>query len=133
MGDSWLQRLVVRGPGADVRAFQKAAASRVKPEYRTVRPQVRTQRLSFAKLRALLPSRDARTFSGKVEEPWDLVIEGPRRRMDGSLEVAYGFQLGQSEPDDLIVAVSKIFPRLCFVVGCVAPAVDEQSSRLVLR
>ena len=133
MGGSWLQSLVVRGPGADVRAFQKAAASREKPEYSTVRPQVRTQRLSLVKLRALLPSRAAKTLSGDVEEPWDLVIEAPRRRKDGSLEVTYRFQLGKSEPDDLIVAVSKIFPRLCFVVGCVAPAVDEQSSRLVLN
>ena len=133
MGDSWLQRLVVRGPASDVTAFQKAAASRDKPEYWTVRPQLRTQRLSFAKLRTLLPSKDARKFSEEPEQPWDLVVEAPRRLKDGSLEVTYKFQLGRSEPDDLIVAVSKVFPRLTFIVGCVAPSVDQQSSGLVYK
>ena len=47
--------------------------------------------------------------------------------------MTYGFQLDTSEPDALIVAISKVFPRLCFVVGCVAPNVDEQSSRLMLN
>src|SRR6266508_1163321 len=55
MGDSWLQRLVVRGPAAEVTAFRRAAASREKPEYRTIERECETQKLSFAKLRTLIP------------------------------------------------------------------------------
>ena len=131
MGDSWLQRLVVRGPASEVTAFRSAVASPEKPEYWTVKPACRTQRLSFAKLRSLLPRKQARRFDAELEEPWDLSVDPPRRFKDGSLEVTYRFQLGDSEPDDLIIAVSRLYPRLCFVVGCVAPNVDEQSSLLV--
>jgi len=129
MGDSWLQRLVVRGPVADVTAFQPAVASREKPEYRTIKRECRTQKLSFVKLRALIPG--APEFDDEVEEPWDLSVGRARRLRDGSLELTYRFQLSAFEPDDLIVEVAKVYPRLCFVLGCVAPTVDEQSSRLV--
>ena len=131
MGDSWLQRLVVRGPAAEVTAFRRAVASREKPEYRTIERECATQKLSFAKLRTLIPGRPVRRFDGEVEEPWDLSVDRARRLKDGSLELTYRFQLSAFEPDDLIVEVAKVYPRLCFVIGCVAPNVDEQSSRLV--
>jgi len=130
MGDSWLQRLVVCGPASEVAAFQRAVASPVKPEYLTVKPACRTQRLSFAKLSHLLPRRQARRFEAECEEPWDLVVDPGRRLKDGSLEVTYKFQLSAFEPEDMIIQVSRLYPQLCFVIGCVAPSVDAQSSLL---
>jgi hypothetical protein len=63
--------------------------------------------------------------------PWDLVVDPAERLKDGSLQLAYEFQLSEFEPDNLIVEVSKLYPPLCFALGCVAPNVDEQSSRLI--
>jgi hypothetical protein len=131
MGDSWLQRLVVRGPAADVAAFRRAVASREKPQYLTVKPGCRTQKLSFAKLRSLLLPRRARQIDTELEEPWDLVVEPTETLKGSSVELTYKFQLSEFEPDDLILEVSKLYRRLCFVLGCVAPDVDEQSSRLI--
>jgi hypothetical protein len=74
--DSWLQRLVVRGTVADVAAFKKAAASASKPYYLYQRAQLRTQRLSFVRLRASLPQTLAREIDDP-QEPWDLVIDHP--------------------------------------------------------
>ena len=131
MGDSWLQRLVIRGPARAVAAFRAAAAGKAKPEYATMKPVHRTQLLSFEKLREQLPPRLARRHGGDLEEPWDLVVDRARRFKDCSVELTYKFQLAGFEPEDLIVDVSKVHPQLCFVVGCVAPNVDEQSSRLI--
>jgi hypothetical protein len=130
MGDSWLQRLVVRGPASEVVAFQCAVASRAKPEYVTVKPACRTQRLSFVKLNRLLPRRRARELEPALEEPWDLVVDPVRRLDDGSREITYKFQLSAFEPEEMVIEVSRLYPRLCFVSGSVAPSVDEQSSVL---
>jgi hypothetical protein len=131
--DSWLQRLVVRGTAADVAAFRKAAASPSKPHYFELlfeRARQRTQKLSFIRLRALLPSRLADGID-EPQEPWDLVIEPPHRFRDGTIEITYRFQLNAFECENLIIAVSTIYPRLCFVLGVVDPAGDEQSSMMV--
>ena len=97
----------------------------------TVRTACRTQRLSFAKLSGLLPPQRARRFVVTLEEPWDLVVDPPEKLTDGLRKVTYGFQLSAFEPEDLIIEVSRLYPRLCFVIGCVAPSVDAQSSLLV--
>ena len=131
MGDSWLQRLVVRGPASEVAAFRRAVASPEKPQYVTVKTACRTQRLSFAKLGRLLPRHRAREFEPDIEEPWDLVVEPARPFKDGSRAVTYKFQLSAFEPEDLIIEVSRLYPRLCFVIGCVASSTDTQSSLLV--
>ncbi len=131
--DSWLQRLVVRGPAPDVAAFRRAAASRSKPAYLTVNPELQTQELSFKKLRAaLLPQRSAK-IDENPEEPWDLVVDPLQRFNDGTTEVTYRFQLSRFDCEELIRQVSNLYPQLCFVLGCVAPAGDEQSSRLMHR
>lgn len=126
-----MQRLVVRGPFPDVAAFMNAAVCPKAAISLTVDDGERTQKLSFGQLRAALPVRLARRVPGKLEEPWDLIIDPVKRRRDGMVEVTYKFQLSRSEPDALILAVSMLYPRLCFVVGCVALDVDEQSSRFV--
>lgn len=131
MSDPWLQNLVVRGPAADVTAFRRAAAGPEKKRGYAAKPRHKTQRLSFARLRGLLPSKQAQRFDPKPEEPWDLACDPREKLKDGSVELTYRFQLARFEPDALIIAVSRLYPRLCFVLGCVAPNVDEQSSRLV--
>jgi hypothetical protein len=126
---SWLQRLVVRGTVADVAAFKKAAASSSKPYYLYQRAQLRTQRLSFVRLRASLPQTLAREIDDP-QEPSDLVIDQPHRFKDGTIELTYRFQLNAFECETLIAAVSTMYPRLTYVLGTIAPNVDEQSSLL---
>ena len=96
----------------------------------TVKPQLRNQRLSFEALKALLPIRVARRAAPEPEEPWDLVVE-QRRLKDGTVEVTYKFQLSEFECEPLMIAVSKCYPRLCFVLGTVASSVDQQSGMFI--
>jgi hypothetical protein len=131
--DSWLQRLVVRGPADDMAAFKRAAASRSKLAYLTVDPQHRTQKLSFKKLRALLPPKHSAKIDDDPEEPWDLVVDRVWRLNDGTRQITYRFQLAHFDCDTLIREVSKLYPRLCLVLGCVEPAGDEQLSLLAYR
>jgi hypothetical protein len=128
--DSWLQRLVVRGLTVDVKAFAKAAAGPGSPAYLTTRVRFRTQKLSFARLLASLPPGLARSIRGELQEPWDLDMDLLHRCRDGSAKLTYYFQLNSFECEDLFVAISKVHARLCFVLGMVAPAGDEQSSLL---
>src|SRR5258706_10202 len=124
--DSWLRRLVVCGHAADVTAFRKAAASKAKSTYLTLAPELRTQKLSFTKLLAALPKKLADTIS-EPQEPWDLGVDGPESMTDGTIEFSYRFQLDDFTCEDLIIAVSTMYLRLCFVLGTIAPNVDEHS------
>jgi hypothetical protein len=133
MSDSWLQRLVVRGPEADVSAFSAAVRSDARLEYRTVERQFKRQKLSFVRLRDSLPPGLRRTTPVPDEEPWDLVVEPPRRFRDGTVELTYKFQLSAYEPEVLILAASTVYPLLCFVVACVSPSDDQQYSLLIHR
>jgi hypothetical protein len=130
MADSWLQRLIVRGSAPDVAAFTAAARGDGRPYYLTVKPRLRTQRLSFETLKALMPVGVARRVAPEPEEPWDLVVE-QRRLKDGTVTVTYKFQLSEFECESLMIAVSKRYPRLCFVLATVAPSVDQQSSMFI--
>jgi hypothetical protein len=47
----------------------------------------------------------------------------------GSLE--YNFSLARYEPDGLLIRASRLFPRLCLVLGWVAPSNDEHRSRFI--
>jgi hypothetical protein len=130
MSDSALQRLVVRGVPMDVEVFTRAGGTSARPDYITVKRQLRTQKLSFIALTAQLPVTVARRVARDSEEPWDLVLERSRLG-DGTVEVTYKFQLSRFECAPLIVAISTRYPRLCFVLGCVAPSVDQQSSLFI--
>lgn len=131
--DSWLQRLVVRGPAADAAAFRRAASSRSKPTYLTVDPELRAQKLSFKKLRAMLAPKHTAKIDDDPEEPWDLLVYPALRLNDGTKELTYRFQLAQFDCNVLIREVSKLYSRLCFVLGCVASDHDEQWSLLAHR
>lgn len=129
--DSWLQRLVVRGQPSDVSTFRKAAKSSKRAMSLTVDGE-RTQVLSFERLRGALPKGQLTTrLEEPIEEPWDLVVDPPSRVDDGTVELTYKFQLSKYEPEVLIIAMSRQYPRLCFVLGLVAPSSDEQSSLLI--
>jgi hypothetical protein len=126
--DFYLQRLVVRGRSNEVAAFKEAAASRAKSAYGYwTGKELQTQRLSFLKLYRSLPPALTRNI-GEPQEPWDLWVNRRRRHVDLTISITYGFQLSHSACDKLIIAISKVYPLLCFVLGTVAPNVDEQSS-----
>src|SRR5262245_9345383 len=128
--DMWLQRLVVRGPLAELTRFRKVAESSSKPIYLTTTPEHCTQKLSFVRLATLLPI-DAPDQRIAPEEPLDLLAERLKRHPDSTVELSYGFQLSRVEPDALIRAVSRRYPRSCFVLGMVAPSADEQCSSFI--
>jgi hypothetical protein len=131
MSDPWINRLVVSGPVDEVRRFQDCAA--------TGKPQSATA-LSFKKLQALV-HEDDRVGLDKPVDPWDDSNKsnpdgvGPphaeARHHPGFMDLEYNFSLVRFEPDDLLVQVSRLFPRLCFVLGWVAPANDEAGSRFI--
>ena len=128
--DMWLQRLVVRGPLAELTRFRKVAESSSKPIYLTTTPEHCTQKLSFVRLATLLPI-DAPDQRIAPEEPLDLLAERLKRHPDSTVELSYGFQFSRFEPDALIRAVSRRYPRSCFVLGMVAPSADEQCSSFI--
>ena len=68
-----------------------------------------------------------------LQEPFDLSIDPTERFKDGTIAVTYRFQLSAMEPEKLIIAVSEICPRLCFVLGTVDPASNEASSLLAYK
>ncbi len=131
--DAALQRLVVRGPAADVAAFRKAASSRSKPTYLTMDPVHKTQKLSFKKLSARVAPKNG-SFED-LEEPWDLAVDRLERYPDGTVQLTYRFQtdLRCSDCEVLTKALSRIYPRLCFVLGSIAPCADEQISLLAYQ
>ncbi len=82
------------------------------------------------KLLDALPPARAREIKHEPQEPFDLSIDGPAKYKDGTAGLTFYFQLSAFECEGLLAAVSKGYPRLVFVLGTVAPHVDEQSSLL---
>ena len=72
----------------------------------------------------------ARRVAREPEEPWDLIVE-QHQLSDGTVELIYKFQLSTFACEQLMIAVSKLYPQLCFVLGCVASFVDQQSSMFI--
>jgi hypothetical protein len=91
-------------------------------------------------LQALL-DEDARVDLEAPFDPWDDSNEsnqdgvGPpdqeARQQPGLVDLTYRFSLVRFEPDDLLIHVSRLLPRLCFVLGWVAPANDEAASKFI--
>ncbi|HXG51499.1 MAG TPA: hypothetical protein VNN77_08870 [candidate division Zixibacteria bacterium] len=131
MSDAWINRLVVSGPAADVRAFAKAAVGFEPPDFDSPSDKPVKVGLSLGTLYELLPSRAKRRVPPVEDEPADLVCERLVVGKTGNAEKIYRFQLAAYEPDLLLTAVSRLFPRLVFVLGWVAPAVDEAASKLI--
>jgi len=131
MSDPWINRLVVSGPAAEVRAFQTSAASGEGPSQTS---------LSFTRLQAQLPAEGQHGLDAPVE-PWDdssasnpsgvSAPETQARQIPGMTRLVYRFSLDGYEPDTLLIRVSKLFLHLCFVLGWVAPSVDDQTSRFI--
>lgn len=134
--NTWLQRLLVRGPTDEVKAFCKAAGSKEKTHYVNERAWLRTQRLSFTKLYKALPPDISKAVNVEIDgmqDPFDLSIDPIKRHRDGTTAVTYRFQLSAMEPENFITVLSEFYPRLCFVVGMVDPNSNEASSILAYR
>jgi hypothetical protein len=58
----------------------------------------------------------------------DLVVDPTRKLEPGMAEVTYRFQLYRGDFEAFLVEVSRVHPRLCFILGTVFPAGDQQES-----
>jgi hypothetical protein len=134
--NTWLQRVVVRGPAKEVIAFSRNAGTRDKAHYVYERAHLRTQRLSFIKLYDSLPVKLARKVSIEkdgMQEPFDLSIEPIRKFRDGTAVVTYRFQLSAMEPENFVTVLSELYASLCFLVGMVDPNTGTAGSILAHR
>ncbi len=116
MGDSWLHRLVVRGPERFVAEFRRASEAK--------------GILSFAKMRESLPRGVAGRLGRVLQEPAGLEVDANERGPDGRVEISYRFQLSHFECEGLIREMSRAHQEVAFILGTIAPDVDEQSSML---
>jgi hypothetical protein len=119
MSDMTLCRLVVSGAAVDVKRFIRAAAT-PKPKDKDAGP------LSFQRLYPVSDEDDlAKAHAVQAQEPVDCArwpienVGAARARVD------YAFQTKLDEPHGLVRHVSNHFPRLDFLLGAVAPAVDQ--------
>ncbi len=68
---------------------------------------------------------------GVEDEPGDLTCERLVIGKNGNGQKIYRFMLSRYEPDLLLIEISKLFPRLCFILGWVAPNIDEAASKFI--
>lgn len=130
MSDPWINRLVVRGPINDVKAFAKAATGFEPPEFDSPSDKPVKTPLSFEALYNLLPGPARKRIPKIDDQPAGLISER-LVAAKGKGEKIYRFELSSYEPDLLFTAVSKLFPRLSFTLGWVAPNVDEATSKFI--
>lgn len=78
-----------------------------------------------------MPATARERVSQVEEEPDDLNSERLVSRKNGNGEKIYRFMLSSYDPALLLIYVSKHFPRLCFILGCVAPNIDEAASKFI--
>ena len=75
MSDPWINRLVVRGPINDVKAFAKAASGFEPPEFDSASDKPVKVALSFTALYNLLPAKVKRRVPKIEDEPAGLISE----------------------------------------------------------
>jgi len=128
-----INRLIVSGPAKDVESFAKAATDPRILKRQLEKPSKRGPQcgLSFNALLSGLPASWTTRLDREVTEPWDLSPDRPVRLKGEMIERTYRFQLRHYDPDTLLTAVSKQYPRLCFVLGWVDPNSDDQASRFI--
>ena len=131
MSDPWINRLVVTGPVKNVKVFAKAATGFQSPEFGSRSKKPVKLLLSFTALYNLLPTKAQKRVPEIEDEPADLISERLVTRKNGKAEKIYRFQLSRYEPDLLLRQVSKLFPCLTFILGWVAPNVDEAASKFI--
>jgi hypothetical protein len=47
------------------------------------------------------------------------------------MDLEYNFSLVRFDPEPLLVRVSELFPHVCFVLGWVAPSVDQAAGKFI--
>jgi hypothetical protein len=121
MPDLTLYTLVVQGVDGDIAAFRRAAKAN-----RTSRSEGAP--LSVRRLMRVLPAGTAIDEYLRRHDLSDLVVDPTRELEPGMAEVTYNFQLKWGDLEAFLVEVSRVYPRLCFILGTVFPAGDEQES-----
>ncbi len=125
MPDMCLCRLVVSGPTFDVMRFVQAAA----PAERSVSARGSRDDEGPLSFRELLPLREeddpVDVYGTPSRGPDDCWRDALSRDTAGRASIHYGFLTTMSEPYRLIRHVSRQFVRLDFLLGAVAPAIDE--------
>jgi hypothetical protein len=129
--DTWISRLVVSGPTSDLARFRSSVNN---PEAEPATS------LSFRRLQTCLSEED-RLGLDQPMEPWDDsapngdCVGAPDEQVRpeaGMLSLEYNFSMARYEPDELLIRASRLlFPRLCLVLGWVAPSNDEHRSRFI--
>jgi hypothetical protein len=131
VADPWINHFVVVGPIDDVRAFVRAAVGSQPPDWDSSSTKPVRLSLSFSAFYKRLPPSAKRRVPEVESEPYELNSDRMVLRKDGHAEKTYRFELSHYEPDLLLTEVSKLFPRLCFILGWVAPNVDEAASKFI--
>jgi hypothetical protein len=131
MSDPWINRLVVSGLVDDVTTFQNSAAAGEGPSATS---------LSFTRLQAQL-DEGLREGLDAPREPWDdwntsnpdgvNPPQAQARQDSRFMDLEYNFSLVRFDPEPLLVRVSELFPHVCFVLGWVAPSVDQAAGKFI--
>ena len=131
MSDQWINRLVVSGPVGDVRGLARGATGFDAQTLGLPFRNAKKLSLSFRTLYNLLPARARKGVPRVEEEPGDLTCKRLMLGPNGSARKSYSFVLRRYEPDTLFIGISRLFPRLCFILGWVAPNIDEAASKFI--
>lgn len=128
MPDLCLCRLVVSSAHKDVRRFVREARP-ARDSSEAWRGDGAPVALSFQRLMPIVEDQNASDIYGTPwHEPEEVTRSHVERVTSSRARVTYGFVTKWAEPHLLIRDVSRRYPSLDFVVGAVAPAVDEANS-----
>jgi hypothetical protein len=133
MANSWLNRIVVRGSLSDVTEFRRSARANYDGEYLTVFTRSKRMQLSFECLNAALAAHLGSDLELALDDPFDLVVDPMRKLKRGMVELTYKFLLSDGEPKPLLIELSRIYPRLCFVLGWVDPNSDDKAGCFIYK
>lgn len=133
MSDPCNYRLVVAGPGEDIKKLARTAIGFKSPDsWKASRKPVKLP-LSFVALDNSLPTTARKRLPVKEQEPYDLTSESLVMEKNGNGYKSYSFMLNYYDPELLLIEVSKIFTRVCFILGWVAPHADQAGSELIRK
>src|SRR5262245_771922 len=126
MANVWINRLSVQGTPREVRAFARRATDAETLRRNGRRPWEGSRHLglSFVRLLGQVPKSQMSPVMAHAQDPWDVCVDFEERLRFGMARRVYLFQLSQFEPDDLLIEVSKLYRRLCLVLGWVDPNTD---------
>ena len=125
MSDPWINRLEISGPAKDLAAVERAMTPVTAAGSRSRRLD-----LSFTALSEYLATGCV-ICAEEVTDPWGVTVERRESLERGMVRRIYRFEQARYEPDELLGRLSARYPRLCFVLGWVAPNIGEAASKLI--